>query len=111
VSGDPPSLVIYALAAVALSGIATHAFAIRAHLLRRLIAINILSSAVFLLLVTIARRAPGDVPDPVPHAMVLTGIVVAISATALALILVRRIYDATGTSLLPEDGERDEGAP
>jgi multicomponent Na+:H+ antiporter subunit C len=47
----------------------------------------------------------------VPHAMVLTGIVVAISATALALILVRRIYDATGTSLLPEDGERDEGAP
>jgi multicomponent Na+:H+ antiporter subunit C len=102
VSGDPLSLIIYALAAVALAGIGIYALAVRVHLLRRVIALNVLSTAVFLLLVTIARRAPGSMPDPVPHAMVLTGIVVAISATALALILLRRIFDATGSSRLPD---------
>ena len=110
-SGDPLSLIIYALAAVALAGIGVHALAVRVHLLRRLIALNILSAAVFLLLVTIARRAPGSMPDPVPHAMVLTGIVVAVSATALALILIRRIFDATGGSRLPDDTEDGAGSP
>jgi multicomponent Na+:H+ antiporter subunit C len=111
VSGDPASVLIYALAAIALTGIGVHALAIRVHLLRRLLALNILSSAVFLLLVTIARRAPGSMPDPVPHAMVLTGIVVALSATALALILIRRIFDATGRARLPDDPEDGAGAP
>lgn len=110
-SGDPPSVLIYALAAIALTGIGVHALAVRVHLLRRLLALNILSSAVFLLLVTIARRAPGSMPDPVPHAMVLTGIVVALSATALALILMRRIFDATGSSRLPDDPGDGAGAP
>lgn len=108
-SGDPLSVVVYALAAVALTGVAVYGLAVRTHLLRRLIAINILSTAVFLLLVTIARRAPGGVPDPVPHAMVLTGIVVAISATAFALVLTRRIFDVTGSSLLTDD-EGGEGS-
>jgi multicomponent Na+:H+ antiporter subunit C len=38
----------------------------------------------------------GGAVDPVPQAMVITGIVVAISATALALALVLRIANATG---------------
>jgi multicomponent Na+:H+ antiporter subunit C len=33
------------------------------------------------------------VPDPVPHALVLTGIVVASSATALALALGKRLRE------------------
>ena len=45
-------------------------------------------------------------PDPVPHAMVLTGIVVAVSATAFALVLARRIYSVTGSTRLPEDKSR-----
>ena len=50
-----------------------------------------MSSGVFLVLVALARRVPGPEPDPVPHAMVITGIVVAISATAMAVVLARRL--------------------
>ncbi len=61
-------------------------------------------------------RAEG--PDPVPHAMVITGIVVAVSATAFALVLAWRIRHATGRTALAEDdgggaagraADRDEG--
>ena len=64
---------------------------LHAALLRRLIGINIMGAGVFLLLITVAYRGPGQTPDPVPHALVLTGIVVAVSATALALALARRL--------------------
>ena len=60
-------------------------------LLQRLIGINIMGAGVFLVLITVAYRGPGVAPDPVPHALVLTGIVVAVSATALALALARRL--------------------
>jgi multicomponent Na+:H+ antiporter subunit C len=101
VSEAPIHVLVYALAAAALSAVAIHAFLVRAHLIRRIIALNMLGAGVFLLLIAIARRAPDGPPDPVPHAMVLTGIVVAISATAFALVLTRRIFDATGRSALP----------
>lgn len=55
--------------------------------IRRIIAINVMSSGIFLVLVAIAARSGGERPDPVPHAMVLTGIVVAVCATGLALVL------------------------
>ena len=44
-----------------------------------------LGNGIFLLLIAMAARAPGE-PDPVPHAMVLTAIVVAVSATAVMLV-------------------------
>ena len=53
-----------------------------AHLLRRILAFNLMGSGAFLVLVGLAQRQ--DVADPVPQAMVLTGIVVAVAATALA---------------------------
>ena len=59
--------------------------------LARILAINVCGAGVFLIFVTIAYRALGEAPDPVPHALVLTGIVVAVSATALALALGRRL--------------------
>lgn len=58
--------------------------------LRRLIAFNIAGSGTFLFLVALAARPGASPPDPVPHALVLTGIVVAVSATALGLILTLR---------------------
>ena len=64
------------------------------HLLRRILAFNVMGSGAFLILVGLAQR--NDVPDPVPQAMVLTGIVVAVAATALALALVRRFHALTG---------------
>ena len=75
------------------------------HLLRRILAFNLMGSGAFLVLVGLAQR--GDVPDPVPQAMVLTGIVVAVAATALALALVRKLHALTGRLKLPEDGDRD----
>jgi multicomponent Na+:H+ antiporter subunit C len=59
--------------------------------LHKIIAINIMGTGVFMLLITIAYRGPEVAPDPIPHALVLTGIVVAVSATALALALIRRL--------------------
>lgn len=54
--------------------------------LRRIIAINVMGSGVFLVLIALARRS---LPvDPVLVALVVTGLVVAVSATALALRLV-----------------------
>lgn len=73
------------------------------HLLRRILAFNLMGSGIFLILVGLAQRH--DVPDPVPQAMVLTGIVVAVAATALALALVRRLHALSGRLTLPEDGE------
>ena len=52
---------------------------------RRVLAINIASAGLFMLLLAIAHR---DLPlglDPVPQAMVLTGIVVSVAFSALAL--------------------------
>lgn len=69
------------------------------HLLRRILAFNVLGSGAFLILVGLAQR--NDVPDPVPQAMVLTGIVVAVAATALALALVRRLHALNGKLELP----------
>ncbi|MGE5154335.1 MAG: NADH-quinone oxidoreductase subunit K [Bdellovibrio bacteriovorus] len=60
-------------------------------LLRKLIAINITGAGVFQVLVAVAYRGIDQAPDPVPQALVLTGIVVAVSATSLALALWQRL--------------------
>ncbi|OGB32378.1 MAG: Na+/H+ antiporter subunit C [Burkholderiales bacterium RIFCSPLOWO2_12_FULL_61_40] len=70
------------------------------HLVRRILAFNLMGSGVFLVLVGLAQRT--DHLDPVPQAMVLTGIVVALAATALALALARRLFALTGKCTLPE---------
>jgi multicomponent Na+:H+ antiporter subunit C len=53
------------------------------HPLRRIIAINLMGSGVFLVLVALAARS--QPPDPVLQALVVTGLVIAISATAFAV--------------------------
>jgi len=83
--------VLYALIGIALFCLSLHAVIVETSALRKVIAVNIMSSGVFLVLVSLARRAPGETPDPVPHAMVITGIVIAVSATALAIVLIDRL--------------------
>lgn len=56
------------------------------HALRRIIAINLMGSGVFLLMIALAARHTPT--DPLLVALVVTGLVVAVSATALALRLV-----------------------
>ncbi len=98
---------VYAAVAAALLAICIHGLITRAHLVRKLLALNMMGSAVFLVLVAVADRRDDAAPDPVPHAMVLTGIVVAVSATAFALALIRRYHAATGRVALDEDARDD----
>ena len=93
---------LYALAGAGLFALGLYALIVHAHLLRKILAINVMGSGVFLILVALGRRTAGAVPDVVPHAMVITGIVVAVSATALALALVVRVQAATGRAELAE---------
>ena len=72
-------------------------------LLRKILGLNIMGSGVFLLLVAPADRLAGGTPNSVPHAMVLTGIVVAVSATALALALAARISSPSDEDPFTQD--------
>ncbi len=73
------------------------------HFLKKIIATKILGTSVFLLLVSLANRNQMEFADPVPHAMVITGIVVAVSASAFALALARRIWKETGRSTFEDN--------
>jgi multicomponent Na+:H+ antiporter subunit C len=92
---------LFACAGLGLLATGLWALVLRRHLLRKVLAINIMGSGVFLVLVGTGQMGAGDT-DAVPQAMVITGIVVTISATALALSLVLRIANKTGKAELPE---------
>ena len=94
---------MFALAGAALFAMGVAGVVLIEHLLRRIVAFNLMGSGAFLVMVGLAQR--NDVADPVPQAMVLTGIVVAVAETALALALVRRLHVLTGKLELPEDSD------
>lgn len=96
---------LYLLAGAALFAVGFYGVVARRHLLQRILAVNVMGNGVFLVFITGAARAPGEVADPVPHAMVLTGIVVAVCATGLALALANRVQSATGHTELKEEEE------
>jgi len=94
---------LYALVGVGLFTLGLYALIVHRHLLRKILALNVMGSGVFLVLVALAARTGRALPDPVPHAMVITGIVVAISATALALALMLRVQTETGQAELADE--------
>lgn len=81
----------YAIAGVLLFGIGLSGAFFSVDWLRKILAVNLAGSGVFLILVALANRQQDGQPDSVPHALVLTGIVVAVSATAVALALYGRL--------------------
>lgn len=85
-----------ALVGLGLFCLGLYALIVYAHLLRKILALNVMGSGVFLLLVALARRTGEAQVDAVPQAMVITGIVVAVSATALALTLMVQVAAKTG---------------
>jgi len=93
------------LTAAALVGLGLYGLLVSPHPLRKILAFNILGSGVFLMFGIIARKgaAAGFAADPVPQAMVITGIVVAFSATALAVALLLRLFQETGRATLDPD--------
>lgn len=81
------ALFLYAVVGALLAVLGGLGLVLGTHPVRRVVAMNIMGSGVFLVIIALAARGT-DGPDPVPQAMVLTGIVVAVSATAVALALV-----------------------
>jgi len=80
-------------------------------ILRKILAFNVLGNGVFLLFGVIARRgaAAGLGADPVPQALVITGIVVAFSATAIAVGLLVRLNKETGQTTMSSDDPSTSG--
>ncbi len=87
---------LYSIAGIVLFGIGLFGVIAAAHIIRKLIAINIMGIGVFMVLLATARH--GTITDPLPHAMVLTGIVVAVAGTALCLWLALQIHQLDNTT-------------
>jgi len=96
---------LFGLCAAALVGVGLYGLIVNPQPLRKILAFNLIGCGVFLLFGAIARRgaAVGMGGDPVPQALLITGIVVAFSATALAVALVLRLFDETGSVTLASD--------
>lgn len=77
------SVAIYLCLGVLLWLLGLHGLLRLRHRLRRIMAINVMGSGTFMVMVALASRNDHD--DPVLQALVVTGLVVAVSATAFAL--------------------------
>ena len=93
----------FGLCAAAVAGLGLYGLITNPQPLRKIVAFNLLGSGVFMIFGVVARRgaAAGFGGDPVPQALVITGIVVAFSATALAVALLLRLFQAAGSATLP----------
>jgi len=94
---------LYAIAGVLLLVMGLYGVLAQPHLLKKIVCVNISAGGVFLFIVALAYR--GGQPDPVPHALVLTGIVISMSATAYAVALAARLFRDTGLTTLEDKAE------
>lgn len=98
----------YAIAAMVFA-IGCYTLLTHSNLIRKLLGVNLMESAVFMLFVAAGNIRGGRPPiidlntpgqlyvNPLPSALILTGIVVSLSVTALALALIIRINHQFGT--------------
>jgi multicomponent Na+:H+ antiporter subunit C len=103
---------LFGLCAAALIGLGLHGLIVNPQPLRKILAFNVVGSGVFLLFGAIAHRGAGAGfgGDPVPQALLITGIVVAFSATALAVAVLLRLFDETGSVTLSGDPPSPPGS-
>jgi len=98
----------YYMVAILLFIIGMHTMLTHSNLIKKVIAMNIMDTSVFLLFVAIGYTYGGEAPivregsevlyvNPLPGSLMLTGIVVAVSITAYALSLIVKIYRYYGT--------------
>ena len=98
----------YYLTATILFIIGLHTMLTHSNLVKKIIGLNIMETAVFLMFVSIGYIRGGYAPiveegstqiymNPLPQALILTGIVVAVSITAFALSLIIKLYQHYGT--------------
>jgi multicomponent Na+:H+ antiporter subunit C len=99
------------LVGAALVGFGLYGLVVHPHPLRKLLAFNLIGSGVFLVFGIVARRgaAAGFPSDPIPQAMVITGIVVAFAASAVAVAVIWRLYSETGHVTLDTDAWTNPG--
>ncbi|MBN1192880.1 MAG: cation:proton antiporter subunit C [Coriobacteriia bacterium] len=95
-------------AAVILFCIGLYIVITKSNLIKKFMGLNIMETSVFAFIVALGTVEGGDAPimgpgaeppfvNPLPQALILTGIVVALSTTALALSLIIRIWKQCGT--------------
>jgi len=103
---------VFAVCGAVVVGLGLYGVIVNPQPLRKILALNLLSSGVFMLFGVIARRGAtaGLGSDPVPQALVITGVVVAFSATALAVALLLRLFEAAGSATLHADAPASTGA-
>jgi multicomponent Na+:H+ antiporter subunit C len=96
------SATVFGLCGAVAAGLGLYGMITDAQPLRKILAFNVLGAGVFLLFGVVARRgaAAGFGGDPVPQALVITGMVVAFAATAMAAALLVRLFGASGTATL-----------
>ena len=109
---------VFGLCAAVAVGLGLYGLIANPQPLRKILAFNLLGSGVFMIFGVVARRgaAAGFGGDPVPQALVITGIVVAFSATALAVALLLRLFEASGSatlrdSVVPASADTDPSGP
>ena len=109
------------VAAMLLFCIGLYTLIVRRNIIKKLIGLNIMETSVFFFLVSLGYLDGGIAPvrsagadpslmvNPLPQVLILTGIVVAVSVTAVALALVILLYRQFGTldvdRLFREGGE------
>ncbi|RRS08185.1 Na+/H+ antiporter subunit C [Pseudoalteromonas sp. J010] len=86
------SALLYSAIGVAMFGIGLFGVLAIPHALKKILSLNICGVGIFMIFIANSTADTGAV-DYVPHAIVLTGIVVAVAGTALALFLICRIND------------------
>jgi multicomponent Na+:H+ antiporter subunit C len=104
---------LFGLAGAALVGLGLYGLIVHPEPLRKILAFNLLGSGVFVLFGVIARRgaALGLGGDPIPQALVITGIVVAFAGSALAVALLLRLHqEGTGRLDLRADAPPQAGS-
>lgn len=97
----PPRAALASLvpAGLAVMALGLWAFARHRHLLRQLLAFNVLGSGVFLLLAGLAGTAPEV------QGLILVGLVVALVGSVLGALLLRRLHALAGQVSLESEGE------
>lgn len=105
------SATLFGLCGAALVGLGLYGLVVHPQALRKILAFNLLGGGVFVIFGVIARRGSIEgVGDAVPHAMVITGIVVAFSATALAVALAVQLALGTDHSKLPAESSKPDAS-
>ena len=97
---------LFGLCAAVLVGLGLYGLIVNPQPLRKVLAFNLIGNGIFLVCAVIARRgaAAGMGGDPVPQALLITAIVVAFAASALAVALLLRLFEETGSGSLSAEG-------